>query len=74
MTLINSLDDNFLSDDTYLRDCSKDIIEKSKKMFVRPFTELYSEFNSYNILNIKQINEINLYLNQIVEKLFKKIT
>ena len=36
-----SLDDNFLSDDTYLRDCSKDIIEKSKKMFVRPFIELY---------------------------------
>lgn len=43
MTLIESLDDNFLSDDTYLRDCSKDVIEKSKLMFMEPCVELYPQ-------------------------------
>ena len=88
MTLIKSLNDNFLSNDTFLRDKSFDIIKLCKEKNCKPKIDLYpnsswlylkdtqpdkySEFNSYNILNIKQINEINLYLNQIVEKLFKK--
>ena len=88
MTLIKSLDENFLSNDTYLREKSFDIIKLCKGKNCKPKIDLYpngswiylkdnhpdkyNEFNSYNILNLKQINEINLYLNQIVEKLFKK--
>ena len=92
MTLIKSLNDSFLPDDNYLKDCSKDVIDKSKNMFIRPHIELYPQsswlylknnhkeiydkFNFYNkdnkMLNVVQINEINLYLNKIVEKIFKK--
>ena len=36
-------------------------------------SDTYNKFNFYNkVLTIHQISEINLYLNQIVEKLFKK--
>ena len=90
--LIKSLNDSFLPDDNYLKDCSKDVIDKSKNMFIRPHIELYPQsswlylknnhkeiydkFNFYNkdnkMLNVVQINEINLYLNKIVEKIFKK--
>ena len=88
MTLIKSLDEKFLSNDSYLRDKSFDIIKICKEKICKPKIDLYpnsswiylkdnhpdkyNEFNSYNILNLKQISEINLYLNQIVEKLFKK--
>lgn len=88
MTLIKSLDEKFLSNDSYLRDKSFDIIKLCKEKICKPKIDLYpnsswiylkenhpdkyNEFNSYNILNLKQISEINLYLNQIVEKLFKK--
>lgn len=89
MTLIKSLNDNFLSNDTYLRDKSLDIIKLCKSKNSKPKIDLYpnsswiylknncsdtyNKFNFYNkILNIHQISEINLYLNQIVEKLFKK--
>ena len=88
MTLIKSLDEKFLSNDTYLRDKSFDIIELCKEKNYKPKIDLYpnsswiylkenypdkyNEFNINNILNLKQIREINLYLNQIVEKLFKK--
>ena len=89
MTLINSLDDNFLSDDTYLRDCSKDIIEKSKKMFVRPFIELYpksswlylknndkdkyTEFCNYNKNNQILTHEQIYEINNFLNKIAQKI-
>lgn len=88
LVLIKSLDDNFLSNDTYLRDRSQDVIEQSKKVVVKPCIELYPEsswlylknnlkdkyeqFKRYNdnnqLLNHQQINEINMFLNNISEK------
>ena len=89
MTLIKSLDENFLSNDSYLRDKSFDIIKLCKSKNSNPKIDLYpnsswiylknncsdtyNKFKFYNkVLTIHQISEINLYLNQIVEKLFKK--
>ena len=88
LVLIKSFDDNFLSNDTYLRDRSKDVIEQSKKVAVKPCIELYPEsswlylknnlkdkyeqFKRYNdnnqLLNHQQINDINMFLNNISEK------
>jgi hypothetical protein len=43
MTLIKSLNDTFLSNDTYLRDKSFDLIKLCKKTKIKPNVELYPE-------------------------------
>lgn len=89
MTLMKSLDNNFLSDDTYLRDCSKDVIEQAKKNFTRPCIELYPksswlylknndkdkyiEFCNYNKKN-KILTHKQIYeINIFLNKIVKQI-
>lgn len=61
MILINSLDNkNFLPDDTYLRDCSKDVIEQSKKRFEKPLIQLYPQ-SSWLYLKNNLTDKYNLF-------------
>ena len=43
MMLMNSPSDSFLSNDTYLRDKSKDVIKLCKENYCHPKIELYPE-------------------------------
>lgn len=83
MTLLNS-EDIKLTNDSFLRDNSLDLIELCKTKKICPLVELYPQSswlylkNNYNniyhkyknieILNLEQIDEINTLLNNIVEK------
>lgn len=89
MTLINSLDDNFLSDDTYLKNNSKDVIDKCYKKNTKPKINLYpksswlylknnlrdeyNKFSNYNnhnrLLTHNEINEINIFMNNLKKSL-----
>ena len=89
MKLMNSPNDSFLSNDTYLKDKSKDLIKLCKEKNCKPKIDLYpnsswiylknnhpdkySKFKSWNnenILNHKQIYDINTFINEIVRQIF----
>lgn len=90
LKLINSFD-NLLSNDTYLKDKSEDIIKLCKENNCKPnielyprsswlflknsHNEMYNEFKSWNdngnLLNLNQINDINIFLNNISNSQWK---